>query len=93
MSNHYYVVLYIDHATASSWSEAEVIEYWRQLFKGSLLSQRFSQGEALARSEQYALSDQVNEWRKRLMSISWFMRCVNEPIVREANHEDLLSCV
>jgi len=88
MSNHYHVVLHVDREQGSSWNDAEVIERWHRLFKGSLLSQRCSRGEPLDKAEQHALAEQVAEWRQRLISISWFMRCLNEPIAREANRED-----
>jgi len=88
MSNHYHVVLHINREMAQQWSATEVIEHWHRLFKGSLLSQRYACGENLSRAERDALTEQVNKWRERLMSISWFMRCANEPIAREANHED-----
>ena len=61
MSNHYHVVLHINREQALSWSELEVIEHWHRLFKGSLLSQRFCQGEVLSKAERNALSDQVSE--------------------------------
>ena len=46
-------------------------------------------GEALKpfRAQQ-RLSDIVNVWRSKLASISWFMRCLNQPIARQANLED-----
>jgi len=91
MSNHYHVTLHINHQQALSWSVLEVVEHWHRLFKGSLLSQRFVQGEALSKAERNALSEQVCEWRDRLMSISWFMRCINEPVARQANHEDKVT--
>jgi REP element-mobilizing transposase RayT len=91
MSNHYHVVLHINQPQALFWSVHEVIERWHQLFKGSLLSQRYLQGELSGKAEQNALSEKVEEWRERLMSISWFMRCANEPIAREANREDAVT--
>ena len=91
MSNHYHVVLHVDQKQGLSWNDAEVIERWHKLFKGSLLSRRFSRGESLGRDELQALAEQVTEWRQRLISISWFMRCLNEPIAREANREDKVT--
>ena len=88
MSNHYHVVLHVDREQCLAWNESEVIDRWHRLFKGSVMSQRFSQGETLDRVEQQALAYEVDEWRQRLISISWFMRCLNEPIAREANRED-----
>ena len=88
MSNHYHVVLHIDRNTAQGWSEREVIDRWHRLFNGSMLSQRYAQGETLGKAELNALSVQIEEWRQRLVSISWFMRCTNERIAREANKED-----
>ena len=91
MSNHYHVVLHIDTEQAQLWSECEVVERWHRLFNGSLLSQRYSRGEALTQAESKALAEVIATWRQRLVSISWFMRCLNEPIARAANREDDVS--
>jgi len=88
MSNHYHVVFHIDREKAESWSQAEVIDQWHQLFSGTLMSQRFSQGEELSTAQQRLLNKHVEEWRLRLMNISWFMRILNETIARKANKEE-----
>jgi len=88
MSNHYHVVLYIDRELALSWTFDEVIHHWHALFKGCVLSQRHLTGESLGQAQLKALSEVVDEWRQRLMSLSWFMRCLNETIARQSNEED-----
>jgi len=70
---------------------AQVIERWHRLFRGSLLSQRYLRNEPLSKAELIVLNQQVELWRDRLMSISWFMRCLNETIARQANEEDNCS--
>ncbi|GLS26529.1 transposase [Marinibactrum halimedae] len=88
MSNHYHVVLHVNKAQAENWSELEVAERWQQLFKGTLLTQKFARKEKLEPAEYDAVSELVAVWRKRLMDISWFIRCTNEFIARKANEED-----
>ena len=88
MSNHYHVVLYVDAGSAKSWPDEEVVQRWHQVFKGNLLSQKYDRKEALSEPELARLKIYIEEWRKRLMDISWFMRVLNEAIAREANAED-----
>ena len=88
MSNHYHVVLEVKADQAEQWSLDEVLERWHSLFAGSALSRRYMLGEGLGEAEQAALEAQGAEWRARLTSLSWFMRCMNECIARAANQED-----
>jgi hypothetical protein len=63
---------------------------YRRCDQACLIKRRggFSRGETLDRIELDALVKDVAEWRQCLVSISWFMRCLNGPIAREANRED-----
>ena len=88
MSNHLHVVLKIDADTAQAWTDSEVVHHWHQLFKGTLLTQRFAKGEVIDAHFMGPLDDCIAEYRRRLMDISWFMRALNEPIARWANKED-----
>lgn len=88
MSNHYHVVLHVNFECAMNWDRETVIQRWQLLFSGNTLAQRFSKGEKLLKVELELLDKLVEQWRKRLMDISWFMRVLNEAIARQANSED-----
>jgi REP element-mobilizing transposase RayT len=88
MSNHYHVVLRVDQDRANDWSKEEVIDRWYTLFNGNMLVDRLLAGESLGKAEHRVIDKNVQQWRERLMDISWFMRCLNESIARAANEED-----
>ena len=88
MSNHYHLVLKVCPEQLEKLSEEEIMDRWCALFKGPLLIQRYRDGEDLKAFERKTVSDIVNVWRSRLSSISWFMRCLNQPIAHQANRED-----
>jgi REP element-mobilizing transposase RayT len=88
MNNHYHVVLCVDKSGSESLSAREVIERWHQVFKGTALSKNYIANLSLSPLEMESLNTLVMQWRKRLSSISWFMRCINEHIARKANIED-----
>ena len=88
MNNHYHVVLHIDRERTDKWSTREICVRWHQLFSGNDLSRRYLKQEVLSPSEEKRLLEQAEDWRSRLIDLSWFMRCLNEPIARQANQED-----
>lgn len=88
MSNHYHVILHVDTVIAAGWNEQAVIDRWERLFSLPVIVQRYRAREAISNAERDVISELVTKWRKRLHDISWFMRCINEPIARQANQED-----
>ena len=88
MSNHYHTVLHIHRELGESWDTREVLERWTKLFSGPLLVQRFLANDAMGKSELQRVEEFAEEYRSRLLDISWFMRCLNEHLAREANRED-----
>jgi REP element-mobilizing transposase RayT len=88
MSNHYHIVVRIDADATTHWSDEEVARRWLQIFTGPMLMHRQLAGVELTSGEQKCIADLLVTWRKRLADLSWFMRCLNEPIARMANAED-----
>ena len=88
MSNHYHLVVRLVPGNGSTWSDDEVMRRWTALFRGPLLVQRYRAGQSLSGPERETLSSIAAVYRKRLHSLSWFMKCLNEPIARKANAED-----
>jgi REP element-mobilizing transposase RayT len=88
MSNHYHLVVRLSAAEADGWNDDEVLARWTCLFKGPLLVQRYLKGEPLGAAELDTVGEIARVYRARLQSLSWFMKCLNEPIARRANTED-----
>ena len=88
MSNHLHLVVKLNPDEVNALSNEQILERWTSLFKGPLLVQKWQSGETLHPAEQKAVEDCVDVYRQRLASLSWFMKCLNEPIARQANKED-----
>ncbi len=73
MENHYHVVVKLNAEKASAWSDDEVQDRWSKLYP---------------HAADVPTDLPISLWRERLLSLSWFMRCINEPLARYANRED-----
>lgn len=88
MSNHYHLVVRLQKQRALNLSFNDVITRWRALYSLPTLANRYANNEALSDAELAEAGRQIEERRARLYDLSWFMRCLNEPIARMANRED-----
>ncbi len=82
MGNHLHVVVQVLPEVSAVWSDREVAERWAQLFPRQDLNPDVYVEVLSARADRIALL------RARLADLSWFMRCLSEPIARRANRED-----
>ena len=92
LSNHIHLVARNRPDIVANWSDEEVARRWWNVFP-----KRKNDDGTPAEPNDFDLlvitADPVRlaEIRRRLSSISWFMRCLVEPIARLANREDAAS--
>ncbi len=88
MDNHLHVVVRLDPDIATGWSDDEVVRRWGRLFPP-----RDKSRQPLPVTKawvEWRLNDVawVAMARSRLQSLSWFMKCLKEPLARLANRQD-----
>ena len=92
MDNHLHLLLRLDSRAAGRWSDEEVARRWSRVFppRATRTADGAQDPEMLAAWIAARASDWrwVAEHRARLASLSWFMKCLKEPISRAANKED-----
>ena len=88
MNNHYHIVVRINSEQVAEWSDEEVAKRWMQVFTGPVLMHQYLGNADLSHTEHKQVAKLFTTWRERLCDLSWFMRCINEPIARLANREE-----
>ncbi len=92
MSNHLHVVLRNRPDIVAGWSDIEVARRWWNLFPKRRDKDRNPKEPTDFELQMIiANPERLLEIRERLSNISWFMRCLAEPIARSANAEDFCS--
>lgn len=89
LSNHLHVVVRTRPDIVRVWSDSAVVRRWWQLFPLRRTEHRLP--AEITPEEVSALcgdSTALQRKRERLSSISWFMRCLAEPIARRGNRDD-----
>jgi len=88
MSNHLHIVVKITPEELDTLTDFEIAKRWACLYKGSILFQKWLEGKNLDQAELHTVLESVEVYRNRLQDLGWFMKCLNEPIARQANKED-----
>jgi REP element-mobilizing transposase RayT len=86
MSNHYHIVLKV--TDNKNWSMKQVFETWKKLYQLPYLAEKYLINEINTPSELKQVRKLARKYRNRLMSISWYMKCLNQYIAVKANAED-----
>jgi REP element-mobilizing transposase RayT len=88
MSNHLHTLIQTRPDVALSWTPTEVATRWLRLFPNARFNCDNLSSEHPAIKRITDSPTLVELYRSRLGSISWFNRCLNEHIARQANQED-----
>ena len=88
MYNHCHLVLKVDSKQSLKLTKKEVIARWVAIYPSGLSQLKDYLDGTASKKQIKAAKRRIKLWRKRLKSISWFMRSLNHYIACKANKED-----
>jgi hypothetical protein len=88
LDNHLHVLVRLDPDAVGGWSDEVVVRRWGRLFPPRDQARRVLPVSDQWVQERLADASWVSTARQRLQSLSWFMKCLKEPLARLANRED-----
>lgn len=91
MSNHYHIVIKLCPDEIAVLSDHEIVARWTSIFKGPSVLLKQLEDNNLDAATQAVVDKWVSERRGNLADLGWFMKCLNEPIARQANKEDRVT--
>lgn len=94
MHNHNHLVLHVDTERAEKWTNMEVIQRWHSVHPNKTITAMYidpQQRKNLTPMQLSTIHKITSIYRKRLISISYFMKALNQYIALRANREDKCS--
>jgi REP element-mobilizing transposase RayT len=88
MDNHLHVLVRLDPEVAERWSDEEVVRRWGRLFPPRDKKRQPLPVTKVWVEDRLKHSEWIATARARLQSLSWFMKCLKEPLARLANQQD-----
>ena len=87
MDNHLHLLVRLDSVVGDGWSAEDVVRRWFVLYPPRGTDRKALSGEMLEKLRAQRLSDEawIAKTRERLKSLSWFMKCLKEPLSRLVN--------
>lgn len=95
LSNHYHIIIDVMKKRAQKASRAEVVRRYYAISNAQRYpaAKKWFEGQMLSETEYEQAMRDIEFFRERLCSISWFMQNLNQPIALEANQEEgMQSC-
>jgi REP element-mobilizing transposase RayT len=88
MDNHLHVLARLDSDDAKSWSADEIVRRWAVAYPPKTPIGKEIKITQTWIAQQIKDAKRVELLRERLVSLSWFMKALKEPLARMANKED-----
>src|SRR5262245_7608112 len=88
LDSHLHLLVRLDPDSAKAWSDEEVVRRWGRLFPPRNKSRQPLPVSKSWVEQRLKDAPWVAKARERLQSLSWFMKCLKEPLARMANQQD-----